>query len=121
MAYFNFNRLIKKYTNSFTVIKSVGEYDDYGDWNITTTETPQQGAIIGISENKIYRSDGVLTAKDKQLFMTESLGDITETFVLYKGNKYKVEQETSAGNEQFTGVFSYVLKWVSAFEGGDTV
>lgn len=118
MAYFDFSGLMNKYSVDF-VILSAGEdhYNDLGDW---VTDEPQEqakrGAIIGISENKIYRSDGVLTEKDKQLYMLESLGKIDKAHVVYNGNKYKVEQEPNEGNAQFTGVFSYVLKWVSAFD-----
>ena len=118
MAYFDFSGLIDKYTVDFTVL-SAGEshYNDLGD---LVTDEPQEqakrGAIIGISESKIYRSDGVLTEKDKQLYMLESLGKINKAYVIYAGNKYKVEQEPNEGNAQFTGVFSYVLKWVSAFD-----
>lgn len=117
MRYFDFDSLIDKYTVDFTVLNAgEGSYDDKGDWVVSGSEEEQkQGAIIGISENKIYRSDGVLTEKDKQLYTKESLGRIDKAHVVYDGNKYKVEQEPSEGNAQFTGVFSYVLKWVSAF------
>ncbi len=118
MAYFDFSGLIEKYSVSFTVLCSgEGHYNDLGDW---VTDEPEEqektGAIIGISESKLYRSDGVLTEKDKQLYMLESLGKIDKAHVIYAGNKYKVEQEPTEGNAQFTGCYSYVLKWVSAFD-----
>ena len=119
MNYFDFNRLINKYTCEF-IVSNTGnnDYDDLGERVTSITEKVMNGAIISISENKIYRSDGVLTVKDKELFMKESLGEINETHVLYDGNKYKVENNPQ-NNHQFTGVWQYTLKWVSAFEGGD--
>ncbi len=121
MGYFNFDSLIDKYTVNFTVINiGEGHYDDLGEWvTAEPVKTDMQGAVIGISENKIYRSDGVLTEKDKELFMKESLGAIDKATVLYDGNKYKVETNPQ-NNSGFTGVFQYTLKWVSAFKEGDT-
>lgn len=118
MRYFNFDSLIDKYTVNFTVINiGEGHYDDLGEWVTSEpVKTDMKGAVIGISENKIYRSDGVLTEKDKQLYTKESLGKIDKAHVVYDGNKYKVEQEPNEGNAQFTGVWSYILKWVSAFD-----
>lgn len=121
MKYFDFDSLIDKYTCEFTVLNSgKGEFNDLGDWNPATTETVMQGAIIGISASKVYRSDGVLTVKDRELFMKESLGDIEKAYVFYDGNKYKVENNPQ-DNHQFTGVWQYTLKWVSAFKGGDVL
>ena len=77
-----------------------------------------RGAIIGISETKLYRSAGVLTEKDKELFMKEPLGLIDKAYILYDGNKYHVETNPQ-NNGQYTGVFQYTLKWVSAFKEGD--
>lgn len=121
MNYFNFDRLINKYACEFTVLNAGNDdFDDLGERTTSIAEKVMNGAIIGISESKIYRSDGVLTVKDKDLFMKESLGKINETHVIYDGNKYKVETNPQ-NNHQFTGVWQYTLKWVSAFEGGDTV
>lgn len=116
--YFNFDNLIDKYSVDFTLLtKSNDDYDDLGD-KITDSieETQKRGAIFGISDTKIYKSNGVYTEKDKQLYAKESLGKIDELYVIYDGNKYKVEQQPNAGDMQFTGVCAYVLKWVSAFD-----
>ena len=121
MGYFNFDSLIDKYTVDFTVVNAGdGYYDDLGDWRSgEAVKLRKRGAVIGISESKVYRSDGVLTTKDKQLYMKEPLGRIDKAHILYNGGRYSIEQEPNEGNAQFTSVFSYVLKWVSAFEGGD--
>ena len=115
MQYFNFNNLIDKYACEFTVISETETYDAKGDLITSTMESIKKGAIIGISERKIYRSEGVLTEKDKELFMKESLGNIDDTYVVYEGNKYNVEIN-SQNNHQFTGVWQYTLKWVSVFD-----
>lgn len=117
MAYFNFARLIEKYNCEFTaVIQSEGYYDDSGEWvKGEETEIPMTGAIIGFKESKIFRSDGTLTAKDKHLFMLQPFDKALKgATVIYKGEKYNVEAETE--NADFTGVYAYVLKYVSAFD-----
>lgn len=119
MQYYNFQRLIKKYSTNFTAsIKSAGHYDEKGDYiDGDTVEKVLSGAIISMSENKIYRSSGLLTSNDKQLFMLQPLDRaLLGATIIYKGRNYKVEQETE--NAEFTGVYSYVLKYVSAFEQG---
>ena len=120
MKYFNLDSLIDKYSVDFTVIStSEGSYNDLGDWvSGSTIEIPKRGAIIGMSDTKMYRSEGMLTAKDKQLFMKESLGcDFDKAHVAYNGIKYKVESQPN-DNSQYTGVYCYTLKYVSAFGGG---
>ena len=121
MQYFDFNDLIERYSCDFTVIgNGKTEYNDLGDKVVTPTSTSvKRGAIIGINERRIYRSDGVLTEKDKDLYMTESLGPIDKTFVIYDGNKYSV-QTNPHSNHEFTGVWQYTLVWISAFKGGVT-
>lgn len=117
MAYFNFARLISKYNCEFTaVIQSEGYYDDCGEWvKGEETEIRLNGAIIGFKESKVFRSEGTLTAKDKHLFMLQPLDTALHgATVIFKGEKFNVEAETE--NADFTGVYAYVLKYVSAFD-----
>lgn len=121
MKYFDFTGLIKKYETSFTVISaSEGGYNDLGEWQPGTEEqTEMRGAIISLKEDKIYRSEGLLTAQDRQLFMLEPLvGGLLGATVVYNNNQYKIQGTTD--NSEFTGVYSYVLKFVSAFGGDST-
>jgi len=121
MAYYNFNSLIAKYSADFTVISvATGAYDSKGDYQSgATTRTQKRGAIMGLSDNKIYRSEGMLTSKDKQLLMQEPLGcDYDNAHVVFGGNKYKVESQPN-DNHAATNVWEYTLKFVSAF-GGDS-
>ena len=72
------------------------------------------GAIVSIPRRKVYQSGGYLTAKDLRLFVYSPLEG---TKVKYKGNLYSVEDDRDYS--EFAGVYSYVLKWVSAFDRGE--
>lgn len=120
MAYFDFNRLIDKYSSEFNVLSSSeGYYDEYGEYQAgKPAQSTMRGAIISLKEDKIYRSNGVLTENDRQLFMKVPLpAGLIGSTVVYKGNKYKVQNSTE--NAEFTGVWNYLLKHISAFNGGD--
>lgn len=118
---YNFNRLIKKYSSEFKTITLInGYYNDNGDWvKGDEAETTMTGAIISFTEDKIYRSSGTLTSNDKRLFTLEPINNALKgSKVLYDGKVYSVEQ--SRDNAKFTGVWAYTLKYVSAFNEGDS-
>lgn len=118
MQYFNFTRLVEKYMNEFTLlVPTVGEYNDSGDWvDGEATKKVMRGAIISFKESKVFRSEGTLTANDKRLFTLEPLEKaLIGSEIIYGNNKYKIDSETE--NAEFTGVYSYLLKFVSAFGG----
>ncbi len=111
--YFDFYDLIDKYSCSFTAVFRRQEHiNPLGEAEFEEVEKDFTGAIIGISEGKIYRSEGTLTDKDKYLFMFSEL-PLVDTKIIYKGKCYKVEE--SVENAEFTGVYQYTLKYVSAF------
>lgn len=115
--YFDFSSLIADYTSTFTVIThGEGGYDASGDWQDgAETRTEMTGAIIAFKESKVFRSDGKITAKDKRLFMETQLPDaLIGAEVEHDGQKYMIESELE--NAEFTGVWSYMLRWVSAFD-----
>lgn len=114
--YFDFYDLIDKYSTTFKpLIASENSYDDTGEYLCVKEEKELIGAIIGISDSKLYRSAGTLTDKDKYLFMFEEL-PLNDTEIIYKNNRYKVEGQVE--NAEFTGVYQYTLKYVSAFNQG---
>ena len=119
--YFDFSDLISDYSNQFTVIThQKGEYDDAGDWQDEQEKRETfTGAIISFKESKVFRSEGAITAKDKRLFMQQALPKaLIGAHVEYDGQKYMIESEHE--NAEFTGVYSYFLRYVSAFgKGGD--
>lgn len=115
--YFDFSDLIHDYSNQFIVIThQESGYDDAGDWQGEQEKRETfTGAIIAFKESKVFRSEGAITAKDKRLFMNQALPKaLVGASVEYQGQKYKIESELE--NAEFTGVYSYLLKWVSAFD-----
>ena len=117
--YFDFMRLINKYSCTFKVIsKSKGSYDDIGNFVADESEIELTGAIISIDDNKIYKSSGTLTDKDKYLFVFEPL-DLIGSTIIYKNKKYSVESQNE--NAEFTGIYQFTLKYVSAFDKGGNI
>ena len=115
--YFDFTGLISDYSNTFTVVVPEDEgYDEKGDWKAGSEKRESlRGAIIAFKESKVFRSDGAITAKDKRLFMQQALPKaLIGAEIEYRGQRYKIESELE--NAEFTGVYSYLLKWVSAFD-----
>lgn len=116
MQNFDFSGLIDKYETDFTVISEAkGGYDDSGEYvKGKTTEQQMSGAIIAYSEEKVYRSEGTLTKQDRLLIMQEPVSEaLLGAEVLYQNKKYRIEDNTE--NAEFTGVYQYTLKYVSAF------
>lgn len=115
--YFNFKRLIKKYGNNISFeIPTEGYYDEMGDWQ---KGEPKKvtifGAVINHRENKIFRSEGKLTGQDMALYMLEPLENALHgAQAIYMGKVFAVGDELQNG--EFTGVWAYTLKFVSAFK-----
>jgi len=119
MAYFNFLRLIQKYTSEFKLLKyQDGYYNDLGEYvQNDVTEDILCGAIINFKESKIYRSEGTLTSQDKRLFTLKPIcNNLERAIVIHNGKKYNVEE--SKQNAKFTDVYSYILRYVSVFDDG---
>ncbi len=116
MSYFDFSGLIEKYTTDFTVVSETkGGYDDSGEYvKGKKAEQQMSGAIIAYSEDKVYRSEGTLTKQDRVLIMQEPVDEaLLGAIVLYKGRQYRIEDNLE--NAEYTGVYQYTLKYVSAF------
>ena len=116
MPYFDFSNLIEQYSADFKVIcESKGDYDDSGEYvSGEKTEHNLHGAIVAYSENQIYRSEGKLTAQDKLLIMQEPIEEALHgAVVIHNDKQYKVGSVLE--NAEFTGVYQYTLKYVSAF------
>lgn len=118
MQYFDFSGLIGKYCVPFTVVsKSSGSYVS-GQWQEgAETETPLTGAILPLPERKIYQPGGTYTAQDRYLYTLEPIADaLRGGSVRYGGREYQIEEDRDNGQEQFTGVSVYLLKWVRNFD-----
>ena len=119
MQYFNFQRLIKKYESEFTAITQTDGFFDYengGEWVAgEIVKTSLRGAILNQSENKIFRSEGALTEKDKQLVTLSPIDDkLHGARIIYEDNEYSIMN--CVQNAKFTGVYVYTLKYVSPFQ-----
>lgn len=117
MQYFDFSSLIEQYSTDFTVIcESKGSYDDSGEYvKGNKTEYTMHGAIMAYSENSVYRSEGKLTSQDRALIMQEPIDmALHGAGVIHLGRRYKIDNELE--NAEFTGVYQYTLKYVSAFD-----
>ena len=118
MGYFNFNRIINKYGIEFTVIQTdEGQYTS-GVWQEgKSKEYKAFGAIMSLSQNKIYQSGGTITAQDRYLYMINPIKEpLNNTKIKVNGNLYSIESNRDNGKEQFTGIYVYLLKWVSVFD-----
>ncbi len=116
MRYFNFTRLIQRYSVPFTVIvPGAGRYNDMGEY-VANEKVEKQltGAIISLKEERIYRSEGMLTRNDRQLYMLQPLENaLIGATVIYEGRQFKITEDVD--NSMWTGVYTYLLKHVSAF------
>lgn len=120
MRYFNFDRLIRKYSRDFTVVvKNEGAYDAKGDWiEGATQEVKMTGAVMALAENKVNNSNGAYTMKDKALYMTGPIDRaLLGAEIIFCGDTYVIESIIESADAEFTGVYHYVLKWVSVFDG----
>ena len=118
MQYFNFSRLIRKYSRPFTCeLKAEGTYDDLGEWVASENAViSMTGAILSVRDDKLYQQDGVYTEKDKILYMLTPIDNaMLGAEIIFKDNVYTVEDSTGADDAEFTGVYRYHLKWVSVF------
>ena len=115
--YFDFSGLIGDYSNTFVVVTHTDAgYDEAGNYQKgQEMRSEYSGAIIAFRESKVLRSEGAIKTKDRRLFMQERLPQaLVGALVEYDGQKYRIESELE--NAEFTGVYSYLLKWVSAFD-----
>ena len=113
---YDFTDLIKRHSVPFELVShSGGEYVG-GVWqNGSETVSGRSGAIIPLSERKIYQSGGTYTSKDRHLYMTTPIESaLKETQVRYKGNLYDIEEEKDYSD--YSAAYIYVLRWVSSFD-----
>ena len=113
---YDFRDLINRHSLLFELVShSGGEYVG-GVWqNGSESVSERSGAIIPLSERKIYQSGGTYTSKDRRLYMTTPIESaLKETQVRYKGNVYDIEEDTDYSD--YSAAYIYVLRWVSSFD-----
>ena len=119
MKLYDFTRLISKYSVSFLLRHtSKGKYVS-GKW-VPGEEIIEemQGAIVPISDRKVYDSGGTYTTMDRELYILQPLPDpLSEYYVIYKENVYAVE--TGRNFSDYADAMIYTLKYQSKKENKD--
>lgn len=115
---FDFTDLIEEHSTDFIaeIPSDGGDWNDAGDWveGEPIRET-LRGAIISHRENKIFRSSGTLTGQDKALYMLKPLEkSLCGAKIIHGGKLYSIGDLLE--NSEFTGVYAYTLKYISAFD-----
>lgn len=112
MKLYNFTRLISKYSVAFCLHRTKGGYVG-GKWEAGSEIVSQmRGAIVPLSDRKVYGSGGTYTTQDRELYLTTPLqAPLSEYRVVYNGNYYAVEE--GRNYEDYADVAVYILKWVS--------
>lgn len=112
MKLYNFSRLINKYSVTFSLVKAGGKYVS-GKWvKGEPIVKEMRGAIVPISDTKIYQSGGTYDKNDRELYMMQPLPEpLSDWKVVYKDKEYTVE----AGKDfaDYADVAVYTLKAVS--------
>lgn len=114
---YNFNRLIKKYGVTCSLLEeaSGGRYEG-GEW-VPDPAPPEEeitGALIPMTERKIYQSGGTYTEHDREFLTFTEIPLEPAHHITYHGAKYKVESNTDYSD--YAGFYAYNLKRVGAFD-----
>ena len=116
MILYHLQRLIKKYT-VFCKLENTqeGEWVS-GEWvEGETTTTDIAGAIVPISEKRINNSGGDYKQGDCEFIKTNPLELNSDTYILYKDKRYKLEDYTDYSD--YADFYTYIARRVSAFDG----
>lgn len=110
MKLYNFIRLISKYSVDFTLITpSKGEYEGGIYVDGESESKAMRGAIVPLSEKKLYQEGGNYTAEDRELYMSARIDSaLLGGRVLYKGNYYRIEEETDYSD--YADAYRYTLR-----------
>lgn len=121
MQNFDFTDLINDYSKEYrAVIPSKGHYKHGSYVKGEPQELILQGAIISMGRSKLHQSEGNRIQGDAILFSLTPLSfPLSGAKIIDDNTEYSIENELENG--EFTGVWQYTLKHVSAFnEGGGT-
>lgn len=119
MSIYNFARLIKKYTVSCQLVDIADGSWKAGVWvEGKKTTTDISGAIVPISEKRIQNSGGSYKQGDCEFITTKPLVIHSNTYIVHKGKKYKLEDSTDYSD--YADFNTYVARRVSAFDTTST-
>ena len=119
MERYNFVDLIRRHSVPFEVITyTEGGYDARGKYQQgTETISNHFGAILPMTDSKIYESGGTYTTKDRTLYMSTPLPQPMKNLkVRYDGMTYKVESTQDFSD--YSHAYIYTLKWIEPVSGG---
>lgn len=114
---YDFDRLIKKYSVTCSLLaESAGGSYEGGEWipNPAPPEETVTGALIPMSDRKVYQSGGTYTESDREFITRTEIPLEPAHHIGYKGVKYKVESNTDYSD--YAGFYAYNLKRVGAFD-----
>lgn len=111
-----FKRLIDSHSTNFELVTFTdGNHDDEGEWVNGTEEVIEvTGAIISVKNSVVFNSGGKITHSDRKLYVTFEIPDGAK--VRYKNKEYAVTSDRELIGE-YADFNSYILKYVSAFDG----
>lgn len=112
MKLYNFANLIKKYSVTFCLHKTQGSYVS-GKWEEGGEIVKEmRGAIVPLSDTKVYQSGGTYDKNDRELYMMEPIPEpLSEWKVHYKDKVYTVE--SGKDFTDYADVMVYNLKAVT--------
>lgn len=118
MQYFHFERLIRKYSRPFDVyVPATGTYDAGRYVDGKAQKASVTGAILSRYRGKQFQQGGTIETQDRVLYMLSPIDKaLLGAEVHFEGNTYQIAEDRQTGNESFTGVYAYTLRWVSAFD-----
>lgn len=118
MRLYNFARLIKKYSVDCQLVEYAEGSWKAGEWTDgQQTTTDIRGAVVPINEKRIQNSGGSYKQGDCEFITVQPLVIHSNTYLIHKGNKYKLEDTTDYSDYADFNV--YVARRVSAFDTTD--
>lgn len=114
---FDFSRLLKKYSVECQLIRESGGGSYVGgNWVPEPASDPEtvSGAVIPMTDHKIYQSGGTYTTQDRELITKTEIPLEPAAYIIYHDGKYHVESENDYS--EYAGFHDYNLKRVSAFD-----
>lgn len=115
MKLYHLSRLIKKYTVTCQLINTTEGHWAAGEWvEGETTTTDIKGAIVPITEKRINNSGGDYKQGDCEFISTKPLELNSDTFIVYKDKKYKLQENTDYSD--YADFYNYIARRVSAFD-----
>ena len=115
MLLYKFAKLIEKYSVSCQLVEIAEGSWKAGKWiEGEQTTTDINGAIVPISEKRIQNSGGSYKQGDCEFITTKPLVIHSNTYIIHKGKKYKLEDATDYSD--YADFNIYVARRVSAFD-----